>query len=205
MMGKDVERVASGIDAVKNAASAGIVSLASATAYQLVSRDQHAGIGTGVCHPHEIEVPDGDPMAAVSAAMSAMSDDTGKVAAIGSDNYVGTTSYNNSTGSPWTEMAKLQEAVAQGAAYSGAHAPFNYVGEKAGMLALLNMIMSAAVDAKWAIITYHDYLQRGYDNKYNGNEPSVTFQVGLNRESVGNVDQDYEENVNIPRPSADPF
>lgn len=205
MMGKDVERIVSGIEAVKDAASKGIVSLASSTGYQLISREQHAGLGTGPCRPQEIEVPDGDPMSAVSSALGAMGEDCGKVESLGSKLYTGTSTFNNGLGSPWGELAKLKQAVADAAAYSGGHAPFNYVGEKAGMLSLLNMVMTAAVDAKWAFIVYHDYIQRGYDNKFNENKPSIKFEVGLDKESVGNVDQDYEENVNIPKPSIDPF
>ncbi|MCM1440034.1 MAG: hypothetical protein NC131_12660, partial [Roseburia sp.] len=112
MMGQDVERMVSGIEAVKDAASAGIVSLSSATAYQLISRETHAGTGAGPCRPEEIEVPDGDPMSAVSAAMGAMSGDCGKMESLGSSLYTGTSNFNNSLGSPWTELSKLQQAVA---------------------------------------------------------------------------------------------
>ncbi len=206
MMGKDVERIVAGINAVKDAAYAGIVSLSSSTGYQLISRDQHAGLGTGPCRPHEMEVPDGDPMSAVSAAMGAMSDDTGKMKSLSDNNYTGAASFNNGLGSPWAELEKLKQAVADGSVYSEAHAPFNYVGEKAGILALLNMIMSAAVDAKWAIVIYHDYIQRGYDNQFNGNVPSITFDATVSGgKTTGNLKQQFDENVNIPEPSIDPF
>lgn len=205
MMGKDVERIVSGIDAVKEAAMSAVVSLAGSTGYQLISREQHVGLGTGPCRPEEIGVPDGDPMSAVSSAMGGMSSDCGKMDSLRDNLYTGATTFNNGIGSPWTELTRLQKAVSEGSAYSGAHAPFNYVGEKAGMLSILNMIVSAAVDAKWAIVVYHDYIQRGYDNKFNGNEPSISFDRDLDQKTVGNVRQDYEENVNIPRSTLDPF
>lgn len=205
MMGPDVERMVAGIEAVKDAASAGIVSLSSATAYQLISRETHAGIGSGPCRPEEIEVPDGDPMSAVSSAMGAMSGDCGKMDSLSGSLYTGTSSFNNGLGSPWTELTKLQQAVSDAEAYSGAHSPFNYVGEKAGMLALLNMVMTAAVDAKWAMIIYHDYIQRGFDDSFNGKKPSVTFKFGLDKESNGNLAQKYNENVNIPTKPLEPF
>lgn len=205
MMGQDVERMVSGIEAVKDAAIAGIISLSNATGYQLISRETHAGIGAGPCSPEEIEVPDGDPMSAVSAAIGAMSSDCGKMDSLGGSLYTGTSNFNNSLGSPWTEMSKLQQAVSDAAAYSGAHSPFNYVGEKAGMLAMLNMVMSAAVDAKWALIIYHDYVQRGYDDAYNGKKPSITFRDGLDKETNGNLVQKYGENVNIPTKPIEPF
>jgi len=205
MMGQDVERMVAGVEAVKDAASAGIVSLSSATGYQLISRAEHAGTAGGPCAPEEIEVPAGDPMSAVSAAMGAMSGDCGKMGSLGGSLYTGTSSFNNSIGSPWTEISKLQQAVSDAAAYSGAHSPFNYVGEKAGMLAMLNMVMSAAVDAKWAIITYHDYVQRGYDDEYNGKKPSITYKDGLDKVTNGNLVQKYEENVHIPTKPLEPF
>lgn len=205
MMGADVERMVSGVDAVKAAAQAAITSFSGVTAYQLISREQHAGLGTGPCRPEEIEVAGGDPMSAVSSAMSAMSGDCGKMDSLGGSLYTSTGSFNNSLGSPWTELSNLQKAVADASAYSGAHSPFNYVGEKAGMLAMLNMVMTAAVDAKWAIITYHDYVQRGFDESYNGKQPSVTFRETIDNTTNGNITQDFDENVRVPTPSIDPF
>lgn len=205
MMGADCERIFSGIESVRSAAQSAVISFSASTAYQITSRAQHAGMGSGECTPTEREVPVGNPMTGVSAAMSAMSGDVGNMAALGSSLYTTTGSFNNSVGSPWTEIANLQSAVSSAEAYAGSHAPFNYVGEKAGMLAMLNMVLSAAVDAKWALATYHDYVQRGYDNVYNGNNPSITFQETVVREGIGNVKQDYDENVNVPPESIDPF
>lgn len=205
MMGKDCERIISGIDAVKAAAQASITSFSYETAYQLISREQHAGLGTGPCRPEEVEKPASNPMSSVSAAMAALNPDCGKMDTLSSTLYTGTPTFNNSLGSPWGELSNLQKAVADAEAYAGSFAPFNYVGEKAGMLAMLNMVMAAAVDAKWAMAVYHDYVQRGYDNIFNGNEPSITFQETLEREGIGNVKQPYTENVNIPDPPLDPF
>lgn len=206
MMGKDVERIVHYIENIRDAAQAGIISLSSATAYQLISRAQHAGTAFGLCEPEEKEKPDGDPMGPVSSAMSALSEDVKKMDYLNDGLYVSSSEFNNQIASPWNELNKLQACVNAGAAYSGAHAPFNYVGEKAGMLALLNMIMTAAVDTKWAMTVYHDYIQRGYDNQFNNNIPSVKFPSGITSDrSTGNVVQEFYENVNINEPSIDPF
>ena len=55
-------------------------------------------------------------------------------------------------------------------------------------------------DAKWAMLTYHDYIQRGFDAKFNDKRPSIAFkQANKKDESIGNIRQDFEENVNIPK------
>lgn len=196
MFGGDVERIVAGIDATKNAAAAAIVALANATGYQLETYPDHK----------ETEVPDGSPMSGVNGAFGSISGDVGKMNSIKSSLYTGYKSFNNSVGSPWDELDKLQQAINNGNAYEGAHAPFNYVGEKAGMLAELNMIMSAAVDAKWALVIYHDYIQRAYDYKYNGKEPSIVFDREIGgKKTLGNVDQEYEDNVHLPKQNNDPF
>lgn len=205
-MGKDIERIVNYIENVRDATQSGIISLANATAYQMISRAQHAGTAFGLCEPEEKEKPDGDPMGPVSAAMGALSDDCKKMDYLNDGLYISTSNFNNQIASPWIELKKLENAVAAGAAYSAAHAPFNYVGEKAGMLALLNMIMTAAVDTKWAMTVYHDYIQRGYDNQFNDNVPSVKFPAGISKDrSTGNVVQEFYENVNVQAPSIDPF
>lgn len=205
MFGKDIERILKGIDSVKNAAANGVVSLANATAYRITSKEQHAGTAFGVCYPLEEPVPDGDPMSSVISALESIRDDLTKMNELRNNLYIGYKEFNNLIGSPWDELDKLEEAVDNGKSYSGAHAPFNYVGEKAGMLSILNMIISAAIDAKWALVIYQDYIQRGYDHLYNDNKPSIEFDSGLDKESTGNIIQDYEENVNVEKPSNDPF
>lgn len=205
MMGNDVERIASGIDGVIEAVSAAIILFSETTAYQMESREQHAGLGTGVCFPLETEKPGGDPMSGISAAIGSMSGDCGVMDSLNEGLFTNSKGFNNSIGSPWSELSRLQNLIESGSSYSGSHSPFNYVGEKAGMLSILNMIMSAAVDAKWAIITYNDYVQRGYDCNVNDKKPSVTMKTGLDKTTNGNIKQDYDENVNIPTPSIDPF
>lgn len=205
MLGADIERMMSGINSVKEAAESAIISFSSTIAYQITSEAQHAGYGYGTCNPTEKDVSGGDPMSAVTSAMSSMSSDVSKMSSLESSNYTDSTSFNNSIGSPWTELKKLQSDVDAATSYASSHSPFNYVGEKAGMLAMLNMVMSAAVDAKWAIQIYHDYVQRGYDCNYNDKTPSVTYTTGINKKSIGNLDDDYSENVNLPQESIDPF
>jgi hypothetical protein len=89
-------------------------------------------------------------------------------------------------------------------AHSG-HAPYNYVGEKSGLLGMLHLVLSCCVDAKWAMVYYHDYTQRGFDTNLNGNVPSVTFTHKINTETMGNLEQTFEENAHIRAPRLEPF
>ena len=104
-----------------------------------------------------------------------------------------------------TSLTKLNESITLLENYSSSHSQLNWLSEKSALLGLLNTILALSVDAKWALITYHDYIQRGYDNKYNNNTPSVTFNDGVGKKSIGNIDQKFDENVHIPQPSVDPF
>lgn len=207
MMGKDVERILSGINAVKDAATSCISSLANATAYRLTHEANHGGLSTAPCYPIEKSKPAGAAgfVSPIRAAMSGIATDQANMSSLASDLYTSSETFNNGYGSPWTEMNKLEEAIATAEAFAGAHANLDWLGEKAGLLGLLNAVLSAAVDAKWALTVYHDYIQRGYDNKFNGNVPSITFTSGIQKETIGNVSHDYNENVHIEQPSIDPF
>lgn len=207
MMGNDVERILSGINAVKDATISCINSLSNATAYRLTHEAQHGGISTGSCYPVEKAVPSGASafISPIRSAMTGISDDCSKMNSLSNGLYTSASTFNNGYGSPWTELSVLESTITVAESFANSHSSLNWIGEKSGLLALLNAVLSAAVDAKWALIYYHDYIQRGYDNKFNGNTPSVTFTSGLNKESTGNIQQDFDENVHIKKPSIDPF
>lgn len=193
MMGKDCERVAAGINNIIDALCSGITALSSACSYQLNTVGEHGEA--------EIPNPASGFVAAAMSALGGVSDDLGKVGDLGSSLYVSSSSFNNSCGSPWSEVDKLKSAMF---ALPGADS-LTWRGDRTKLLCLMTVALNRAIDAKWAIIIYHDYLQRGFDNKYNGNEPSITLQETLDREGIGIVRQDYTENVNIPQESIDPF
>ena len=203
MMGKDVERILSGINDVKDATISSIKSLSSVISYQIISDATHGGISTGKCEPTEkpVSISASSFTSPIRGAMGGISSDCGKMNSLSSGLYTSTTSFNNSYGSPWTELNKLEEAISMAESYGS----IDFVGQKSGLLGLLNMVLSVSIDAKWALTTYHDYIQRGYDNKYNDNTPSITTKTGIDKESDGNSAQEFEENVHIKKPSIDPF
>lgn len=191
MMGKDIERILSGIDSVKEAAVNSVDSLAGSTAYQI------SVIGSSEfpvpLYPSSFTNP-------IDSAMSGMGGDCGNMDSLRNGLYTDTTAFNNSYGSPWTELDRLKDAVNSVTSFGNGHNPMNWVGEKAALLGLINKVVSAAVDARWAIMHFHDYIQRGYDHEFNGDVPSITFQDGKGNSTVGNINHDYADNVHIPKP-----
>lgn len=207
MMGKDVERILAGINAVKDSALSSINSLSNGSGYRMEMEATHGGTSTSKCTPKEKEKASSASafIEPIKQSMESIADDCGKMDSLCSGLYTSANTFNNGYGSPWTELNKLNESISSVEAFTSAHSDLKWVSEKCTLVALLSIIVSAAVDAKWALIHYHDYIQRGYDNKYNENNPTIKFTSGLNKESIGNINQEYHENVNIKKPSIDPF
>lgn len=193
MMGKDAERIGAGIDAVKDALANGIQALCNNSSYQITTSGMHGEV--------ENPKPGSGFMTAAVNALGVLDVDVGKMNALASELYTSPTSFNNSYGSPWTELNNLKAAVID----ASSHDTVNFMGDRLCLLGYMQVALSRAIDAKWAIVVYHDYIQRGFDNKFNNNEPSIKFSAGINRESIGNLKQEYDENVNIPKESIDPF
>ena len=193
MMGKDVERIVAEIDGVKDALVAGIQFLCTNSNYQIQTEGVHGEA--------EIPVPGSGFMIAAMTALSNMEADIGKMDELKAGLYTSANSFNNSYGSPWTELNSLKAAVTTANNFD----VVNFMGDRLCLLGHMQIALSRAVDAKWAMTIYHDYIQRGFDNKFNNNEPSIKFNAGINRESTGNLKQEYSENVNIPKESIDPF
>ena len=201
MYGADVEQLISGADGVKEAIMQAIISLAGVSNYAINSLEYHGGISTSRCTPVEVSVP-ASIGGGVSDSISAMGSQMSRLDGLSSNMYTSAGSFTNSIGSPWKEINQLKTAVNAVSSYG----TLNYVGSKAGMLALLNMALTCAIDAKQAITTYQDWVQRGMDHMYNGNTPSITHVNTVEGDrSMGMVKQDYSDNVNIPQKSIDPF
>lgn len=197
MMGKDVERILSGIDAVKDAASNSSGSLALAMSYR-AGFDEHN-------RESEVHASSSGFMSPVINAIAGIESDCGRMSELKSGLYTDSKAFNNSYGSPWTELSNLQNAVSVAKSFASSHDPLKFVGEKAALAELLNKVVLAAIDARWALMHFHDYIQRGYDNKYNNNIPSITFPGGDGKDTIGNIVHHYDENVHIPEPSIDPY
>lgn len=199
MMGKDVERMLSNVNNLIKVCNDEIDSLAGAVIpYKKV-------LPVPPIKPGGQFPSTNYPMVEISTAMDKVREDYFKMKDLNSSLYVNSKSFNNNIGSPWSELVKLNDACEKAENYAAAHGTLSDPGEKMGMLAEMNIVLSNAVDFKYAVIIYHDYLQRGYDNNYNGKRPSISFKMGKNKITTSNVKQKYEDNVNIPVPSIDPF
>lgn len=124
-----------------------------------------------------------------------------KILGIESKMHGKSSEFNNSIGSPWNEFKKFNELYGK---ILTIIAP-KYKGGRSGLMAMLSMWYASIVDCKWALSYYNDYVQRGYDNIYNGNKPSVTITRKKGKKSTGNIDQPIDNNVSVPEPSIDPY
>ena len=72
-------------------------------------------------------------------------------------------------------------------------------------MALMQIIVSYSIDAKWSITHYQDYMQRAYDHQFNDNKASVAWEDFDKGATTGNVDQNTPGSVNVGRKNGDPF
>lgn len=193
MMGPDCERITAAIDAVKNALIAGLNSLSNTAAYRITTTGEHG-------ESENAHSASGFMTNAVGA-MAGLTPDIVKMDNLAAGHFTSVNSWNNSVGSPWSELDALGQAVTAAAAADSV----TYLGHYVKLMGLMHIAVERAIDAKYAMIQYNDYVQRGYDNVYNGNRPSITTATQLGEATTGNITHDYSENVHIPKPSYDPW
>lgn len=193
MMGKDVERVLSGIDRVKDESFKMINTLVGICSYS-ASGDPSKEVTASFTKP-------------IINSMQSMSGECSNMNKLGSELYTGTGSFNNSYGSPWTELSNLQRAVDDVKKFTDSHDPYmTLLGEKLSLMGLIQRVHGSCIDARWAFMYFHDYVQRGYDYKFNGKQPSITFASNSNGDrSTGNINHQYDDNVHIPTPPIEVF
>lgn len=207
MMGKDCERILSSICKLKDSLYDCIMSVSS-TLTEPITMEEHHIEGdiidtTFQLKEKELDEESVEDLQSALSMVGELSADFGKMGSLEKDLYSGTTNFNNSYGSPWTELNKLNESIT---ALQGVMAtPIKFTSQKVALIAVMSAVMGRTVDAKWAIITYNDYIQRGFDKMYNDRNPSITTKRTINKLSVGNLEQQFDENVNIPEESIDPF
>ena len=112
--------------------------------------------------------------------------------------------WNNGYGSPWTEIYDLQSKIDQIEEYGNTYPELQWIGEKHTLLSLMQLVYTCTIDAKYAIITYQDYIQRAYDNQFNRNDPSIKWEHFEHDTTIGNLNQNISENVRIRNQNNDP-
>lgn len=101
--------------------------------------------------------------------------------------YVKANKVHNNYGSPFTEIYDLKKKIDTCKNYSEQHPRLQWLGEKHALLNFIQMILTTSVDAKFAVIMYHDYLQRGYDANINGKKSSIAWDDFNDGKSDGNI------------------
>ena len=133
-----------------------------------------------------------------------LGDDAGKMQEIANNMYTDTETFNNSYGSPWKEINMLKEKIDKLEEYSTSHATLQWLGEKHALISLMQILLPYAVDAKWAITHYQDYMQRAYDHQFNDKKSSITWEDSEKGATIGNKDQ-ATDSVNVERKTDDPY
>lgn len=203
MHGGDIERMLSIIDQIKDVSQSQVCAVAGANSYQLRTRcngENCTSCPVKSCKgntTNEIPVNMSNPMDSVWPVVQQLEEDRSKMNTLNENMYTSSTNFNNSVGSPWKEIEKLMTVAEAAKGYADGNNPFPWVSQKASMLAHLNCIVSYAIDAEYALTIYHDYVQRGYDHKFNGDSPSFTWKQTIDETTLGNLKQDYSENVNV--------
>lgn len=141
----------------------------------------------------------------IVAFSEALENESSHMKQIEGDMYTKKETFNNSYGSPWKEVYILLEKIEDLRLYASEHPALQWIGEKFALLNLMQVVLSYTVDAKWAITQYQDYMQRGYDHKFNNKESSITWDHFEKGATIGNRDQNIPENVNVVRVTNDPF
>lgn len=134
-----------------------------------------------------------------------LGDDAGKMQQIADNMYTDTETFNNSYGSPWKEVNMLKEKIDNLEAYANDHSTLQWLGEKFALINLIQLIVQYAIDAKWAITHYQDYMQRAYDSQFNNNSSSMSWDDMEKGATIGNRDQNTPGSVNLDRKTEDPF
>lgn len=128
-----------------------------------------------------------------------LGDDKNKMQSISDNMYTDKETFNNSYGSPWKEIDILKEKIDNLEEYTITHTSLQWHGEKFAIMNLMQIILSYAIDAKWAITHYQDFIQRAYDHQFNNNEASIKWEDFNNGATTGGNNQNTPGAVNVQR------
>lgn len=88
--------------------------------------------------------------------------------------YVPSNQMNNSIGSPYQELFRLRDSIQTAINFSEKYQYLcEYVYNSIQAIHIIHCVRTNAIDAKWAVITYADHLERGY-NYVQNQDPETT-------------------------------
>lgn len=203
MMGKDCERILASIISIKNVITDAIKGISDNANYKITVKGSHSKDDTSITLTEEPHISSNisSYIGNIKSVYSSFSGDMDKMNSLASSMYTSVETFNNSYGSPWRELKDLEESINNVISFGDSSS----LGSNIAILGLLNIALVCTVDAKWALLTYNDYIQRGFDTKFNSNAPSITFKKANKKRTIGNINQSFAENVNIPEESIDPY
>lgn len=154
------------------------------------TKDDHAShphIESSIIYEREHIVSASSYTTPISSMMANFSNGDGAtIKEIDSSNYEPVGNFNNSYGSPWQEIYDLEEAVLKMDEYGSEYPNLQWLGEKVGLLQHMQIVLSTAIDAKWSIQIYHNWIQQAYDNIKNNNIQDVTSEDFVRGRTTGN-------------------
>lgn len=200
MMGKNCENLVSGIGSLIDSLTSAIIEISSGSTLRIQVNVVY-DVG------YEDESTGYIPTESIINAISKLKEDGDRLVELGNRLFVDTNKYNNSFGSPWGEMSNLYRMIDAIQSFISSSSELNYLGDRVAVLGLMNACLSLAIDAKYALLKNHDNIQQGYDKEYNNNESSIVKKVGLDTYGIGNLVQNFDENVCVKPtdPYASPF
>lgn len=131
--------------------------------------------------------------------------DTQKMNQISNEMYTDVSTFNNSYGSPWTEINMLKQKIDEVEQYATANSVLQWKGQKFALVNLLQVVVSYALDCKFSLSMNQDFVQRGYDHEFNGNETTIAWEDFDHGATTGNRNQNTPGATNLRRKSRDPF
>ena len=130
--------------------------------------------------------------------------DRQKMEKISDDMYTDKHTFHNAYGSPWTEVIALKQKIGDLEDYTNQHSTLQWRGEKFSLLNLMQIVLSFAIDAKFALMINSDFVQRGYDDKFHDKNPSMEWDDFKHGGTIGNRNQNSKA-VNVKRKTTDPY
>ena len=94
---------------------------------------------------------------------------------------------NNTIGSPWTEFEDLNTLMLNLKTFAVKYSSIKYLNENRALLTILQLILSHVIDCKWALISYHDILSRGFEKVFNGEKEYIKWEFETFKGISGNL------------------
>ena len=167
MFGPDVEDWIMTLQNVRDAAEKTISELSIKVAYQLTHKGPHDAViipWQPPCYPVEEGHKIGSMLPKyLQQPMIVFNKKLIPLNVIRDQMYQSPANITNSLGSPWKELNHISDLYNELSTYEGTYTPYAFLGEKVGLVLLMNEFYTAVCEAKWPVIYYHDWLQRGYD------------------------------------------